>query len=148
MFIGEVFFRISGSLSSVLNLSKFSYFFLSLPRTIMFEFGDELIINSYRIPWLIWIQLLAMFLLVILLYFLTTTPSDQFSTASPSSSAVSYGNRSFITANTRHDLKVAFLAQSTYPYVSYWCCCCWILQYFLLCVNLKFLENLISCYNT
>nr|XP_043633894.1 uncharacterized protein LOC122605081 [Erigeron canadensis] len=49
----------------------------------MFEFGDELIIDSYRIPWLIWIQLFAMFLLVILVYYFTTTPSD-LSTPSPS----------------------------------------------------------------
>ncbi|KAI3723117.1 hypothetical protein L2E82_34474 [Cichorium intybus] len=70
----------------------------------MFEFGDELIIDSYRIPWLIWIQLLAMFLLVILLYVFTTTPSDlslHFSTATASSSAFQSASplsRSFFTS--------------------------------------------------
>ncbi|XP_022752021.1 uncharacterized protein LOC111300663 [Durio zibethinus] len=34
----------------------------------MFDFGDELTIESYRIPWLIWIQILVMFLLMLLLY--------------------------------------------------------------------------------
>ncbi|GMJ08683.1 hypothetical protein like AT5G64880 [Hibiscus trionum] len=33
----------------------------------MFDFGDELTIQSYRIPWLIWIQILVMFLLILLL---------------------------------------------------------------------------------
>ncbi|CAH1436820.1 unnamed protein product [Lactuca virosa] len=81
----------------------------------MFEFGDELIIDSYRIPWLIWIQLLAMFLLVILLYIFTTTPSDlplHFSTATSSASASQSSpalSRSFITpaaANTYQNYKV------------------------------------------
>ncbi|KAI3704303.1 hypothetical protein L1987_74519 [Smallanthus sonchifolius] len=63
----------------------------------MFEFGDELIIDSHRIPWLIWIQLLAMFLLVILLYFFTTIPSDLSLHFSTSDSAA---------ANTRRNSKV------------------------------------------
>ncbi|KAL8475014.1 hypothetical protein ACS0TY_031441 [Phlomoides rotata] len=33
------------------------------------DFGEEFIIESYKIPWLIWIQLLVMILLVILLFF-------------------------------------------------------------------------------
>ncbi|XP_024959654.1 uncharacterized protein LOC112500397 [Cynara cardunculus var. scolymus] len=82
----------------------------------MFEFGDELIIDSYRIPWLIWIQLLVMFLLVILLYYFSTTPSDlslHFSTAtatataSPSATGLSY-HRSLLTstaANNQHNSK-------------------------------------------
>lgn len=49
----------------------------------MFNSGDELIINSYRIPWLIWIQLLVMFLLIILLYFFSLDLSVH-STASES----------------------------------------------------------------
>ncbi|KAK9071574.1 hypothetical protein SSX86_008002 [Deinandra increscens subsp. villosa] len=79
----------------------------------MFEFEDELIIDSYRIPWLIWIQLLAMFLLLILLYHFTTTPSDlslHFSTSDPPpATAISFSNRSFLTseaANTRENSKV------------------------------------------
>ncbi|KAK1421534.1 hypothetical protein QVD17_23949 [Tagetes erecta] len=70
----------------------------------MFEFGDEVMIDSYRIPWLIWIQLLAMFLLliIILCYFTTTTTTDlsfHFSTASdsPSATALPFINHSIIT---------------------------------------------------
>uniref|UniRef100_A0A3Q7GX05 Uncharacterized protein n=1 Tax=Solanum lycopersicum TaxID=4081 RepID=A0A3Q7GX05_SOLLC len=35
----------------------------------MYDFGDELIIDSFKIPWLIWIQLVVMILLVLLLFF-------------------------------------------------------------------------------
>ncbi|XP_006354717.1 uncharacterized protein [Solanum tuberosum] len=35
----------------------------------MYEFGDELIIEGFKIPWLIWIQLVVMILLVLLLFF-------------------------------------------------------------------------------
>ncbi|KVI08498.1 hypothetical protein Ccrd_013116 [Cynara cardunculus var. scolymus] len=89
---------------------------VSLSLSGMFEFGDELIIDSYRIPWLIWIQLLVMFLLVILLYYFSTTPSDlslHFSTAtatataSPSATGLSY-HRSLLTstaANNQHNSK-------------------------------------------
>ncbi|XP_073150081.1 uncharacterized protein [Henckelia pumila] len=35
----------------------------------MEQFGDELIIQSFKIPWLIWIHLLVTVLLVILLFF-------------------------------------------------------------------------------
>ncbi|GMI67883.1 hypothetical protein like AT5G64880 [Hibiscus trionum] len=34
----------------------------------MFDFGDEVTIESYRIPWLIWIQILVLLLLIMLLY--------------------------------------------------------------------------------
>uniref|UniRef100_A0A7C8YHK3 Uncharacterized protein n=1 Tax=Opuntia streptacantha TaxID=393608 RepID=A0A7C8YHK3_OPUST len=33
----------------------------------MFGFGDELLIQSYRLPWLIWIQILVTFLLTLLI---------------------------------------------------------------------------------
>ncbi|XWS41483.1 hypothetical protein CRYUN_Cryun17cG0085600 [Craigia yunnanensis] len=53
----------------------------------MFDFGDELTIESYRIPWLIWIQILVMLLLLLLLYcfslFVLDLP-DSSSSASPS----------------------------------------------------------------
>ena len=56
----------------------------------MFEFGDELSLESYKIPWLIWIQLLVLFLLIFLLYgfsLLASDRSDNYSsTASPSTS--------------------------------------------------------------
>ncbi|KAD5960581.1 hypothetical protein E3N88_12053 [Mikania micrantha] len=73
----------------------------------MFEFGDELIIDSYRIPWLIWIQLLAMFLLIILLCYFTTTSSDLSTPSdSPSATVVSFSSRSFLTSDTRHNSKI------------------------------------------
>ncbi|KAH7520700.1 hypothetical protein FEM48_Zijuj08G0173000 [Ziziphus jujuba var. spinosa] len=58
----------------------------------MFDFGDELTVESYRVPWLIWIQALVMFLLIILLYCfsifdLSDTDNHTSSTASPSSSS-------------------------------------------------------------
>ncbi|XP_015890978.3 uncharacterized protein LOC107425489 [Ziziphus jujuba] len=58
----------------------------------MFDFGDELTVESYRVPWLIWIQALVMFLLIILFYCfsifdLSDTDNHTSSTASPSSSS-------------------------------------------------------------
>lgn len=35
----------------------------------MYEFGEEVVIESLKVPWLIWIQLLVMILLVLLLFF-------------------------------------------------------------------------------
>ncbi|KAL1567993.1 hypothetical protein AAHA92_03405 [Salvia divinorum] len=53
----------------------------------MSDLGDEFIIESYKVAWLIWIQLVVMFLLIILLFFgfsaFTLEPSSS-STASPS----------------------------------------------------------------
>lgn len=54
----------------------------------MFEFGDELTLESdYKIPWLIWIQILVLFLLIFLLYFVSISPLDlqetSISTTSP-----------------------------------------------------------------
>ncbi|KAL6554822.1 hypothetical protein OROGR_006080 [Orobanche gracilis] len=44
------------------------------------EFGDELIIESYKVPWLIWIQLIVTILLIIILFFgfsiFTSDPSS------------------------------------------------------------------------
>ncbi|PIN12027.1 hypothetical protein CDL12_15362 [Handroanthus impetiginosus] len=52
------------------------------------EFGDEFIIESYKVPWLIWIQLLVMILLILLLFFgfsiFSSDPSSS-SFAAPSS---------------------------------------------------------------
>lgn len=61
----------------------------------MYEFGEGLIIESYKVPWLIWIQLLVMILLVLLLFFgfsvftldLSGDSSPTSSAAGPSSSA-------------------------------------------------------------
>ncbi|CAA0839184.1 Unknown protein [Striga hermonthica] len=46
------------------------------------EFGDELIIESYKIPWLIWVQLLVMILLIVLLFFGFTVVTSDSSTSS------------------------------------------------------------------
>lgn len=42
----------------------------------MFNIGDELTVGSYRIPWLIWIQLIVMLLLLALLFFFAVFPLD------------------------------------------------------------------------
>ncbi|KAA8546902.1 hypothetical protein F0562_003331 [Nyssa sinensis] len=53
----------------------------------MVDLGDEFLIGSYRIPWLLWIQLLVMFLLIILLYHFTIFSLDlSYNSAVPSSS--------------------------------------------------------------
>ncbi|KAF3440457.1 hypothetical protein FNV43_RR18741 [Rhamnella rubrinervis] len=67
----------------------------------MFDFGDELTVESYRIPWLIWIQALVLFLLIILLYCFSivdlSEDKDTSVAASPSSSRiVSNGNNTHI----------------------------------------------------
>ncbi|THF94035.1 hypothetical protein TEA_020444 [Camellia sinensis var. sinensis] len=67
----------------------------------MFDFGDELIIGSQRIPWLIWIQLLVMLLLIIFLYYFTIIalgldPSPT-SAAAPLSSALLVSNNGSFT---------------------------------------------------
>ncbi|KAL8240293.1 hypothetical protein R6Q59_013648 [Mikania micrantha] len=63
--------------------------------------------RGYRIPWLIWIQLLAMFLLIILLCYFTTTSSDLSTPSdSPSATVVSFSSRSFLTSDTRHNSKI------------------------------------------
>ncbi|KAJ8769612.1 hypothetical protein K2173_005215 [Erythroxylum novogranatense] len=58
----------------------------------MYDLGDELTIDSYRIPWLIWIQLLVLFLLIFLLFcfsFSTSDPPKAITPSSPSSSSPS-----------------------------------------------------------
>ncbi|CAI0554673.1 unnamed protein product [Linum tenue] len=56
----------------------------------MFDFGDELTLQSYRIPWLIWIQILVLLLIVFLFYcfsFSITSPDDEASILSSSVAA-------------------------------------------------------------
>ncbi|KAL2498732.1 Uncharacterized protein Adt_24282 [Abeliophyllum distichum] len=55
----------------------------------MFDFGDELIIESYKIPWLIWIQLLATILFIILLFGFSIFTSDAASTSITAAAAAS-----------------------------------------------------------
>ncbi|XVE86678.1 hypothetical protein DITRI_Ditri18aG0053600 [Diplodiscus trichospermus] len=54
----------------------------------MFDFGDEVTIESYRIPWLIWIQVLVMFLLMLLLYCFSLFSLDLPDTSSTASSSL------------------------------------------------------------
>ncbi|KAM6563700.1 hypothetical protein CsatB_023698 [Cannabis sativa] len=54
----------------------------------MFDFGDDLTIQSYRIPWLIWVQLLVMLLLLLLIYcFFALDSTDNIAAISASSSS-------------------------------------------------------------
>ncbi|KAK6118409.1 hypothetical protein DH2020_047826 [Rehmannia glutinosa] len=52
------------------------------------EFGDEFIMESYKVPWLIWIQLIVTILLIIILLFgfsiFTSDPPSSSTAASPS----------------------------------------------------------------
>ncbi|KAF7840016.1 Transmembrane protein [Senna tora] len=56
----------------------------------MFDLGDDLALGSSTIPWLIWIQLLVLFLLMALLYCITvfvSDPSDDPSAATTATAA-------------------------------------------------------------
>ncbi|XP_057502076.1 uncharacterized protein LOC130785885 [Actinidia eriantha] len=69
----------------------------------MFDFGEELVFGSQRIPWLLWIQILVLLLLIILLYYLIIFAlgldlSANPAAASPSSAAAS--------TSRLHDAKV------------------------------------------
>ncbi|KAL8481485.1 hypothetical protein ACS0TY_027842 [Phlomoides rotata] len=55
------------------------------------DFGEEFIIESYKIPWLIWIQLLVMILLVILLFFRFSIFNSDASSSSSFASASTGG---------------------------------------------------------
>nr|GLL19522.1 uncharacterized protein LOC109174169 [Ipomoea trifida] len=81
----------------------------------MYEFGEGLIIESYKVPWLIWIQLLVMILIVLLLFFgfslftldLPDNSSPNSSAAGPSSSGGAAGQTHGkgplpITSSSRH----------------------------------------------
>lgn len=53
----------------------------------MYDLGDELTIESLRIPWLIWIQVVVLFLLIFLIYCLTNLSDHNSSSISSSSSS-------------------------------------------------------------
>lgn len=42
----------------------------------MLDFGEELTVETYKIPWLIWIQILVLILLILLIYFFSAVTSD------------------------------------------------------------------------
>ncbi|KAJ8557326.1 hypothetical protein K7X08_002951 [Anisodus acutangulus] len=61
----------------------------------MYEYGEEMIIESYKVPWLIWIQLIVMILLVLLLFFgfnVLDLPNDTGSSSSCGPTGSSHGN--------------------------------------------------------
>lgn len=69
------------------TLFLFSFFFSCTETIVMFDFGDELTIQSYGIPWLIWIQLLILLLIIVFLYccsIFAFESSDEYASASPS----------------------------------------------------------------
>ena len=53
----------------------------------MFDFGDELTVESNKIPWLIWVQVLVMLLLILLLYCFTIISLDPIHNKDSSSSS-------------------------------------------------------------
>ncbi|KAG9138340.1 hypothetical protein Leryth_001538 [Lithospermum erythrorhizon] len=61
----------------------------------MYEFGEELIIESYKVPWLIWIQLLIMLLIILVLFFgftiFSLDSTDSIQSSSNTSAASSSG---------------------------------------------------------
>ncbi|KAK2384715.1 hypothetical protein QL285_072031 [Trifolium repens] len=50
----------------------------------MFNFEDELVLESFRVPWLIWIQLLVFLLFIVFLFCFTIIASDHTIHDSPS----------------------------------------------------------------
>ncbi|KAG2716482.1 hypothetical protein I3760_03G128700 [Carya illinoinensis] len=56
----------------------------------MFDFGDEFSIEGYRVPWLIWIQLLVLLLLVCLLYSFTLFTSNRLDFTAEASTSASH----------------------------------------------------------
>ncbi|KAB2617349.1 hypothetical protein D8674_013218 [Pyrus ussuriensis x Pyrus communis] len=72
----------------------------------MYNFGDEFTMESYRIPWLVWIQVMVMVLLIILLYCFNLLVIDfsdgdiTTTTTKPSSSASRIVSDGTATSNT------------------------------------------------
>ena len=67
----------------------------------MFDFGDDLTVESFRIPWLIWIQVLVMLLLILLIYcFLALDPTDNVEAIASSSSSSSTSSQLVSNDNT------------------------------------------------
>jgi hypothetical protein len=76
--------------TSLPNLSKFAF------NLYMFDFGDELVLEGFRIPWLIWIQLIVLLLLLAFLFCITIIASDHTTADSPST----LHSTSSVTLNT------------------------------------------------
>jgi len=69
----------------------------------MFGFGDKLTEGGYRIPWLIWIRILVLFLLIFLLFCFSFFPSDLSDTTTSSSSALPSAVGVFMLLNSHLD---------------------------------------------
>ncbi|XP_061989644.1 uncharacterized protein LOC133708127 isoform X2 [Rosa rugosa] len=73
----------------------------------MYNFGDELTLETYRVPWLIWIQVIVMVLLLLLLYcfsmLVLDLPDDNTKPSSSSTRLVSSHN--FTTTVSTHRLQ-------------------------------------------
>nr|GMC63095.1 uncharacterized protein LOC109174169 [Ipomoea batatas] len=111
----------------------------------MYEFGEGLIIESYKVPWLIWIQLLVMILIVLLLFFgfslftldLPDNSSPNSSAAGPSSSAGAAGQTHGkgplpITSSSRHTNQHPVVLPTYAPFFGAYACNalrskCWVL---------------------
>ncbi|KAL1326914.1 hypothetical protein HN51_037037 [Arachis hypogaea] len=72
----------------------------------MLDFGEELSLESYRIPCLIWIQLIVFFLLLALFFLLSSDDSSTASASSASASASAATNprrqKSLVNGNNNH----------------------------------------------
>ncbi|CAI0428800.1 unnamed protein product [Linum tenue] len=71
----------------------------------MFNFGDELTLQSSRIPWLIWIQILVLALIIFLFYSFSITPTDDASLSSSSAGPASADSPSSSYRRDPDDMK-------------------------------------------
>ncbi|XP_004302224.1 PREDICTED: uncharacterized protein LOC101309065 [Fragaria vesca subsp. vesca] len=83
----------------------------------MHNFGDELTIETYRVPWLIWIQVIVMVLLLLLLYcfsILVLDLPDDNNTTKPSSSSNSrlFSSHNFTSTNSANRLQNTQVGES------------------------------------
>ncbi|KAL9340510.1 hypothetical protein Peur_066729 [Populus x canadensis] len=72
----------------------------------MFEFGDDLTIEGYRVSWLIWIQVLVLLLLIFLLFCFSFFPADLPDTTTTSSSASPSALGVFTPLNSHLDSQI------------------------------------------
>ncbi|KHN29108.1 hypothetical protein glysoja_008443 [Glycine soja] len=80
----------------------------------MLDFGDELTLDGFRIPWLIWIQLLVFLLLLALLFCLSVIALDpSHHTTSPSASATATDSDLHTPPPHHHSTAVTNRLQST-----------------------------------
>ncbi|CAI9109246.1 OLC1v1009033C2 [Oldenlandia corymbosa var. corymbosa] len=70
------------------------------------DFGDEFLIENYRVPWLIWVQLLVMILLVLVLFLcgFSIFSSDQSSNSSSSGASSSSSSSSSSQSHVKKPL--------------------------------------------